>query len=136
MRQADFSGSAPAPTGPRRAIFVYYKVAREHVRQLQAAFHNAVEIPSPSFGSLRHAELMRRAENPGSPAAGPHALQTWMEIYWLEESPQAPRDSSPEMGAWEDIESLRLIIEDRARAAGIVDLVDGPRHYEAFESCA
>lgn len=126
----------PAPRIPQRAIFVYYKVAPGHVTQLQAAFRQAASISSPAFPSLRAVQLMRRREEPGSPAAEPHALQTWMEIYWLDDTPQALEAPRAAPVAPESLESLRLAIEGRARAAGILALVEGLRHYEAFESCA
>ncbi|HZH07811.1 MAG TPA: DUF4936 family protein [Lautropia sp.] len=132
MRSADPS----AARSPQRAIFVYYKVAREHVTQLQAAFQQAAPIPCPALPSLRAVQLMRRTQDPGSPAAEPEALQTWMEIYWLDDTPQVSEESPVASVARENVESLRLIIEGRARAAGILDHVEGPRHYEAFESCA
>jgi hypothetical protein len=119
----------------RGAIFVYYKVGRERVELLRAAFERAAVAPFPAFPCIRRVELMRRS-GAGSPADLSDAAQTWMEIYWLEQWPIAAGNTS---GGWEpgqDLDSLQQAIEDRAREAGIIDLVEGTRHYEAFDSCA
>lgn len=80
---------------------------------------------------------MRRVEPGAAPAsaatqsasgAKPQPdLQTWMEIYWLNEG--------CDLHDWVN-GPLRQQIEARALAAGVQDLVHGERHYEAFESCA
>ena len=119
--------------GPR-AVFVYYKISRAQVAQLQRAFAQVASTPH----SWR-AQLMRRAEAAGSSMDPEGDLQTWMEIYWLDEAAIVQSLSSEgrpgQARAW-DHEAARQAIEGRARAAGIVDLIDGDRHYEAFESCA
>jgi hypothetical protein len=59
-----------------------------------------------------------------------------MEIYWLDDSAAAGSRPPALTTADGSIESLRRAIEERARVAGILDLVEGERHYETFESCA
>jgi hypothetical protein len=108
----------------RRAIFVYYTLRAEQVPQLKLAFARAASLPGPW-----QAELLRRA--PGTSGG----LQTWMEIYWLREESRLEAGAGPGAGCDWDHEAIRQI-ESRARSAGIVELIDGERHYEAFESCA
>jgi len=54
----------------------------------------------------------------------PAALQTWMEVYRLPD------------GAPSENELVQAAIDGWARAAGILELIDGERHYEIFETCA
>ncbi len=96
----------------RRVVFVYYRIQPARVPALLLAFERGMA----DAGEWK-ARLMRRIDE----EAG---LQTWMEIYSL-------RDEAPSSNG-----SLQESIERCARAAGIVDLVDGARHYEIFEPCA
>jgi hypothetical protein len=125
----------------RRAIFVYYKVAAQNVPQLRAAFSRAGSSSADWRRLIRHAELMRRAGEGLPSAIGMAAPQTWMEIYWLDDTAFAD-SASAESGhpvdarAADPLERCRRLIEQRASVAGISALADGERHYEAFESCA
>ena len=126
------------PAGPRRtrgAIFVYYKVAGGRVERLREAFERAAAAPFPAFPCIRRVELMCRSV-PELSAGLPDAAQTWMEIYWLEQWPVLDGRTPDRRDAEQELESLQQAIEGRAREAGIIDLVDGARHYEAFDSCA
>ena len=144
----------PEPVAPlyrRRAFFVYYQVARSQADRLQVAFAAAASTASAPLPW--QAELMRRAEPSGpsaaagAPPAAGNDLQTWMEVYWLadgldaaagagrDEMGAATRQAQAPVEGW-DPSPLRQLIEARAGAAGILDLVHGERHYEAFESCA
>ena len=51
-------------------------------------------------------------------------LQTWMEVYRLPEGAPSASDV------------VQAAIDRWARAAGILELIDGERHYEIFETCA
>ena len=126
------------PSRRQRAFFVYYKVEPSRAARLQQAFVGVVSTAAPW-----RAELMRRVEPADASAATGDGLQTWMEIYWLCEdgsdfaTAPAPSGSAAQAAAqaWNSAQ-LRQTIEERARAAGILDLVHGERHYEAFDSCA
>ena len=126
------------PAGPRRtrgAIFVYYKVGRERVAQLREAFERVAAIPFPAFTCIGRVQLMCRAATE-SAAGLPDAVQTWMEIYWLEIRPVSGGQTLGRSDDGQEVDSLKQAIEVRAREAGIIDLVEGVRHYEAFDSCA
>jgi hypothetical protein len=100
----------------RRVVFVYYQVRAARIPALLQAFERG-----RSLAGGWEARLMRRVD---AALADEATLQTWMEIYSL-------RDEAPPSN-----DSLQESIECCARAAGIVDLVDGARHYEIFEPCA
>ena len=99
----------------RWSVFVYYTLAADKAPDLRQAAARLGSVDAPW-----RLELMRRAD------VDPQAtqLQTWMEVYTLEDS--AHRDPA----------ELRHLIEVRAQEAGILDLIDGTRHYEVFETCA
>ena len=115
----------PAAGTGRRAIFVYYKLAATRAPRLRQA-HAALALRWPAW----RPELMRRADADAETGTGTgtgesaDGLQTWMEVYRLDDEQE--RDPA----RW------RQLIEARARDAGILDLIDGDRHYEVFESCA
>lgn len=111
----------PARVG--RVVFVYYKVARSQVERLLSAFADA---GAPPFAL--HGQLLRRADA-SEAAAGSEELQTWMEIYWL------PGDDLDPAAPW-DVAGDRRQVEAWALAAGLTGIIQGPRHYEAFEACA
>lgn len=116
-----------SPTPGRRVVFVYYRVAAFHAPALQQAFARV----KAGIGGWQP-RLMRKV--PGvrdreAMARGPsdrlaQALQTWMEVYRPpHETPQANEDLQP-------------VIDGCVRSAGILDLIEGERHYEFFEPCA
>lgn len=111
----------PAPDASadgRRAFFVYYRLRPERVPALLQAFAGLrMTIPC-------RARLMRKAELVEDQGGDGSCGQTWMEVYWL-------ADDAPT-----DVQALQQAIECCADAAGIVALIDGERHYEAFETCA
>jgi hypothetical protein len=100
----------------RRVVFVYYRVRPGHVPALLLAFERGM-----SRAGGWEARLMRRVD---AALGDDAALQTWMEIYSLCDEAPASNDF------------LQESIERCARTAGMVDLIDGARHYEIFEPCA
>ena len=113
------SADDPAAGTWRRAIFVYYKLAATRAPRLRQA-HAALALRWPAW----RPELMRRADAGAGTGESADRLQTWMEVYRLDDEKE--RDPA----CW------RQLIEAHARDAGILDLIDGDRHYEVFESCA
>ena len=110
----------PAAGIGRRAVFVYYTVAADKAQRLQQAVALLASRPSPW-----RLELMRRADA-GDPAAG---IGTWMEVYTFDGAEHDPGQSL-------EPAALVRLIEAQARQAGILELIDGERHCEVFESCA
>lgn len=129
MRKPD----PPAPEGGPRVVFVYYRIQPARVPRLQRAFAESLSKAGPW-----RAQLMRRVDEVAAgDGADPGDLQTWMEVYWLAEGPAVDLpagdgQSIPPAGR----QAAHQRIEGLAQAAGIVDLVDGARHYEVFEACA
>jgi len=117
LPESQLPGSPPR-VQERRVVFVYYRLRPSHVPALLQAFERGM-----STAGAWEARLMRRVDADGPPGEGA-VPQTWMEIYSL--LGEAPRSNG----------ALREAIERCARAAGIVGLVDGARHYEIFEPCA
>ena len=114
----------------RRAVFVYYKVAASKIARLKEAVAVLVAAsvgPRTTASLPWRIELMRRV--PDDPSSD---LQTWMEIHWLADA-AADQGDQGDGGA---PAVIRQRIEACAAAAGIVELIDGERHYEVFESCA
>ena len=104
----------------RRAIFVYYRLAADRAAGLQEAVARLGPLPA-----TWHLELMRRAEAAEPDAGLPNAAtQTWMEVYRFDDDEARAAVV------------LQQLIEARARDAGLLDLIDGDRRYEVFESCA
>jgi hypothetical protein len=118
---------APDPASPPsagRVVFVYYKVAPKRVEALGRAFAAA---GTPPFAS--RAQLLRRADAPDAGPTGPEEAKTWLEIYWL------PHNAADLAASW-DVEAVRRQVEAWALAAGLIGIIQGERHYEAFETCA
>lgn len=107
----------------RRVVFVYYKVEGSRVALLKSAFAAAGTAPFAA-----RVELLRRAGAPPDAAAVGSDEATWMEIYWLLQSPVDHTKS------W-DVAAACRQIEAWAAAAGLAGHIRGQRHYEAFETC-
>ena len=105
-------------------MFVYYKLAADKAARLRLA----AALLSSMSTSWRF-ELMRRETldepdgNSPDQALPDDDLQTWMEVYTFDRAEQRRSDE------------LLKLIENLACDAGVVDLIDGQRHYEVFEAC-
>ena len=114
------------PQHGARAVFVYYHVQPRNVAALRLAFAGVVD----GLGGWQP-RLMRKVEDDRdglagggeSPGQRQGRLQTWMEIY---RSPAAAQSN----------EAMRAVIDGCVRRAGILELIEGERHYEIFEPCA
>ena len=104
-----------------RELFIYYRVHLQAVPAAKAAV-DAMQAGLRQRHPGLKARLLRRAEPDTAPDAA--STQTWMETYAIDPMTH-PAGITAELQAEIDAEA-------RVLAAWI----DGPRHTEAFRSCA
>ena len=97
-----------------RELFIYYRVRHEHHASLHEAvtrWHGELMQRHPALNM----RLLHRAESP---------VDTWMEIY----------STDPKLAPQGVDAALQATIE--SEAAVLARWIEGPRHLEAFFTCA
>jgi hypothetical protein len=106
-----------------RTIFVYYRVHPSKAAALQQAFAGV----AAGMGEWQPRLMRKVADDDREATTGERAdqrLQTWMEVY------RPPVEAARSNGA------MRALIDGCARSAGLLELIEGERHFEIFEPCA
>ena len=121
--RAGGDGAADLSPLGRRVVFVYYRILSARVPALLEAFAKSMaDVGGWNARLMRKVDgLAGRGVTADEAGQAEDGVQTWMEVYSLAD--EVTLDVQP-------------MIERLAFAAGIVDLVDGERHYEIFEPCA